>query len=1521
MFRNIFKCIVCAAICVVAVSASALTVSSGDVELGVWNSGFYKAKAYAEENNLPLVVFWGATGCAYCNSLKTACSTAEFTSWQKGSGLVLCQINDKSSAEQQAAKTFVGNGSYPLIRIYWNRPDGSVSDVKFVGRAGTMKNGGTGTLARQFINAIEAATAGYVPEGSTPVYSGGLFADGDSVGNRLEAEASTRKVTVSLTRDEKIATNVTLRVVGPKGDLLEEKDVAWAEGEKEQTVDVDIPEGVFGADGEQVTLTLVSDDKEGTVKSTQHITYVEKENGAANPLWKTERTAPASGAKLSGAALVPELAFGEWTVDLETAKALAKSKGGMVLVSIQGSLWCPDCANTDRNFLDVKDESGQNRFRIWAAEKKLALVAMDIPNYTGQKVTDFSTPTIFSKKASATTLARAKEYPASGADESLTASVVRSGLGYMTRKGISDEDATEFLEKFHELAITDTDKGGFHRPEDANKNRTGVPIFVLLRGDGTVAARFTRFASVSPMAADCDNFDNYLKRFEEMLAIAADSGDHADSTEIENNYPGDGAIPLAANGGKAEGELCCADFQDAFKLDVTGNVVQEVFVSGKSDATVNVQFWKKNSDGSYGVVGSALSGVLSTGVTLKQTFATSGAYYVLVKGANAADAEFAPENATVDNFIPFTIEGATILVPGDDYAEASAPVGEKTVKMKLSTGVVYRFSGIDVASCESVLECMSSLDDGTAFCKAKTAGDIEIPLKSEGGVVGYQIWKPGKPGFVDEARTVAENAGQVEFKVVRSGGKSGFVRALVSIDEEQSTMEKSRYVFEPQEIEWADGVSSNMVVGIQILDDQQYDGDGNLVFKLEILESEAGDVEVAANRSVFTLTVTEDDKAEPGRGLVTGVSPAYAKKGAVYVRSGEGAEIFVSRIEASDGRVGMELKSSLTGVEFSAAKEDDITVEGAKSIFWWANREIGEKSFMVKGIPAGKNARISVNTYEAFKTITASNTVTVYAVADDAPGFTSEISEFAISKYVAVSDCKVGLDQMTGGDVTFTKLSGTLPSGLKAGYDKETQSLSFSGAPTVKPGRYEVTYQVTETRVNESGKKVKVAGLTTTVVFVLSDPTDAKTYPEVANASVAKSRTFKDVAVFSTMDKRLAGILQVTIPQKGNVSAKYMCAAGTISFSAKNWNAFDAETKTLTATPSTSKPSGYSMVLNVADDGTVQVELDDPAYESCTLTASIAAETWSKDNTAEKWQGYYTVALPVENVAACATEDLAPTGCGYLTFKMNGVSASQKGLVTWAGMLPNGTAISGTSTLDAPFELYDAFDQEMVTWAMLPIFKTTSTEVFAVAARIRRNAVAEEKRRCVLAQDDVVPFWSHVEKVTDVANWTVDFGVYGGYYNAKEDLAGCCTEYYETTNPALSMDFSNLGGIYGGKPLAVDPLVLQVTESAMKMVVGQPNPYKVSFSLARSTGVVTGNFKLPYVDEKTGGEKTLSATFKGIVLVGWGEGCGCGDYDKFLPFVNGSYVFSDKVEYQRGTATRTLTVKRGGILSVDKVNE
>ena len=1492
------------------------------LEPGTWYTNFQVCKSYADANGIPLVAVWSNEGCIHCWFADYTFIQPAFLEWKartpSAKAIYCFMAGGYKGAPDQAGSAaynwmYYGGGkklnAYPFVVLWWakEKVNERYTGDDFCGTKSltdkSMPERVTNVTAR-----IEKAFAKWSPE---PQYAGGVLADPEGEGDRLEFEKGTKKVTVNLSRDEAdaaVATNVTLVVSGPDGRELSRQTVTWAAGQTAATADVTPPAGACSADGQKLTLTLVDG---GVARSTNSITYVSRAASAGNPLWPGEA-----------------FSFGEWTCDFDKATNMtAKASGkAYTLVSVQGSLWCPDCANTDRNFLDLLDEGGKNRFGEWAKAKRIALVSADIPNFNGYGADDRMSPTIFSKDAYATTLARAKEYPASGAPASLTNKVVRSGLGYLTRKGATDAQARAMLEKFHRLVSTNTDQGGFHRPEDVNKYRTGAPIFVLLRKDGTVAARFTRFAAVSPMAADRDSFDSYINRFEEMIEIADAGAGAVDASEIENNHPGAGATALAANGGTAEGRLCHADVRDAFRLEgIRGNALQSVTVKGTTAAGVTVQFYELDAQtGVAKALGNAATGKLSDGVSVEHTFETVGDYYVLVS-ASATDAALLAESPLARNFHPFTVKGATVLVPQADMATAQAPEGSNEVMIQLVTNVVYRLSGIEAAANEDVLEFKGSVG-GYSFFTAKADGLQRLTLPEAGGEISYQIWQPGQLAFSATEASVPESVNDanddwVEFDVVRQGGKSGRIAARVTLNADETTLAPDRYVFatnaaDAVELVWEDGVTSNMTVRVKIIDDLLYDGDTKLVFDLAVVSSDASDVTVADGLGRHTLNVIEDDKAIPGRGLIVGTSPQPLATGRVYVRSSEGAKIWVKRIEGFDSLVSAELVSSVAGTQYETENPRDLETEGSKTYLYWANREgFEEKYVRVYGIPAGKMATVRLVSRGAFETVRGSNTVTVVSVADDAPAFvTAETTSIPLSRYVRKESWgAVPLDAATlqGGEVTFTKLSGTLPAGVKVSYDAEGKALAVGGLVTAKPGAYEVSYQVVETRL-VGGAKRRVPGLTAKIAFRVVDPTDAKTNPEGANPSVAKARILKDLPVVSA-DGRLVGVLQLTIPTYGRVSGKYACESGTIALTASGWTDFDGETKDLSARIASRRWAGFADVV-VHASGAVDVNVSDPLYPDGPLTASHDGRQWSAANTAEGWQGYYTVALPVEKIVESTDGTLVPTGCGSLTFDLRSASAKRTGTVRWAGVLPNGTAVSGSTVLGSPYKGPSAAGADtLLDWADLPIFKASSRDVLSVGARIRKDALAEKDsdRRAVLSADGVVSCWWHGERIAGVADSLVDLGVYGAVYDRTEDLRTCCEEFYQTADLALGFDVEDLVDTAYGVPSAPAALQVTVTDSDIVVKPGQANPSSITLRLNRATGVVSGQFRLPC------GDKAVPATYRGVVVTGWGEGCGCGPTAglKTLPLLNGSFWFSDRVPYGSG---KTLSVKRGGLATIDK---
>ncbi len=1493
-------------------SASAVTGSSSKTIVpGEWNSNFNEAMAFAAENDMPLIAVWSKKGCHFCNIFDTNLEKEEFKAWAAETKMVMIYLKATRDSDFLTQRDWIrgSNTGFPFVRVYWEKKGSATKSDRFTGRASSYGGGVDNLIAR-----IKKTIGDWKYE-STPAYSGGSFATTGTDGNRLEAEDGTGSVSLELVRDAaiaEVATNNTLKVVGPDGKAAGEVTVNWKPGQTNQTVAVDISSVNFTEDGQQALLIAV--DAEGVEQATNTVTYVaDSGKNPANPLWIGERKAsggsssPKANVRLLGAAPATALEWGEWTMDLDVAtNKVAATKGdAYTLVLIEGSLWCHDCANTERNFLNVKDGSGKYRFVEWAKSNNVALVALDIPNFSTNSV-ECASPTILSRKAYTTTLAfegdvrGTKFYDVSkgGAPESLTKPMERSGLGYLTRKGISDEDAATVLERNWKLVTTNTDKGGFHRPEDTNKFRTGVPIFVLLRKNGTVAARMTRFAASSPMK-DL-NWDNAIKRLDEMLKVAATSGGHVDASEIANNDASTTALSFKANGGSGKGEISHADFQDVFKLEgVGGNALQKVVVTGAVDAVVSVQFMKLNAEGKSEAVGTAASGKLSESISLEETFAESGDFYVKVSGGDIAKGSFAVENPANDNFAAFSISGDVVLVPQEGKATGTAPEDSDRLVIRLEKDQMYRIEGVNPAN-DVVAKVLEPKDAGDSYCKFYTAlvsGDVEIVAAyGKGGSVSYQKWMPGKVGFLSEAKTVTESAGDVTVALARTDGSSGEVKVRVSLDEEATTLydsdETARFAFDPVEIVWDDGKNGETNVVIKVFDDTRFDGPGNVALKLELLKDENGDTVLTATN--YVLTVTEDDKQSAGVVAFTAVDPFFSKKGTVYAKESAGTKIYAERLEASDGYVTAQIKSSGNGT---------FEIDGQKTnVLVWANHQYAPKEIKVTGVPAGKSATLTLEKpTDGLTLLAASNKVTVVSVADDAPEFETASASATIYRYIASSNAYpvVLAEGVKGAKLTFTKLLGTLPAGLKATYDEAANAMVIAGATTANAGVYTVVYQVTQ-----QADSKKTPGLTTEITFTVVDPT-VESVIEPYNAAIAaqngKARTIKDIPIVSS--NRLTGVLTVTIPAKGNVSAKYTCSAGKVAFSAKGWSTFDPESKELTATLA-SKTTGYSMVLVACDDGSVAVDIVDP--NNGDLEGESTGNVWSKDNSAEEAKGYYTVALISDGVTE-AREGVAPRGDGYLTLKMEKAKDWNAGKMTWAGMLPNGTSVSGSAILSRT-------DCDSLS---LPVFKRTATDELAVLLDVCSS---------VTEADGIGAVWLHADKTSEDLSYEVEFNTYGGHYSATNSLAEAfAIGYPNVKNQTIAFDIAGLlGRVGGGVPASVDEVAVTIADSKISIAKDAANPQGVTLSFDSKKGIVKGKFNLPYTTA-SGSAKTLKVDYQGVVLIGWGADCGCGLDDSpdlpTLAFVNGAFYVSDSETVSVKGKDKNVSIKRGGSVRIGVVSE
>ena len=1540
---------------------------SDEIRPGEITTRFVKAKEYAEANHVPMLIFWGESGCGICNGFEKAIAAEpKLLEWlAKRKYIMTFNINTGTKAEYglykedcKASERFTNNlksGKLPTMAIYWP----TEPDVKKPTCWDRAQNDSRGEVVRfpgrpdyMPFHSAEDKEGGRVFQlmrnmdyfcGSYSSYDGGEFVSSDTEYDRYECEEGTETVAVELVREnaDNEAQN-KLVVEYPDGSCATNV-VNWAVGDSNKVVAVDVTVGGLTNAGQQATLLLKAID--GSAHATNHITCVEQANSSMNPLWKSERIAPNENG------IGDVLRHGEWTMDLVRAKALTESTDGdaYTLVLVTGALWCPNCANFERNFQTLSDGPGEKPWFVqWAESNKVALAVIDVPSLTGGTV---MAPTLLSKEVGTGYFDK----------DGKSAQIPKSGLGYLSRKGISDEDAATQLAENCRLARTFTDLGGYIRPEDTedsscNGYRPRVPCFYILRKDGTCAARISRFTfPTTPVEADRQWYGNYIKRFDEMLAIAGKGATaHADSTEVENDYPGVHSISLKANGGSASNELCSADLRDTFKLEgFGGNANLAVTVRGESPAKVKVSFWQIGNgstnvvmvDGAPAVESGKLNDNDGKGITLARDL-PAGEYYVKVCAANIGpdakylDAEFSPTNALPNNFIAYSVKSEIVLKPSESVATAAAAEGTNVVSIVLEEGATYRMIGLDFNSevNSNALEWVTG-GDGRLF-SAKAGGTVELELAADGGEITYQKWVPGTVGF-EKSAIDAKETDDVNVAYRRAGGSSGSVTVRVSLNLDETDF---FYDYAPdagytskmlprfkingvsttnwsETVEWPDdgrpleACASNILVTAGEFESQrisQYFGPGKVVFDLEIVEqTEAGVFTNTVDNGRMTINFTDSDTPSAGRVQVSGCDREWAKELTVYAREDEEVKVFLSRIDAAEGPVSADFKKSVESVVLGGDYNNLLGVT-------WKNRDMLPKTVTVTNLPsAGKSVKLTLTAVSPFKVDSSAGSVTIVSVAADAPAFEQEMDGQTIYRYVAVSNGYKVIGTK-GGALKFTKVSGKLPSGLKAAWngDTENPAMVITGVPTGKDGTSaSAVFQVTETRGND-----KVPGMTIVLDFRLVDPAvSGGPAGGPLNAACVKSRTFKDLMVLQRKDDgtvELFGTLQLTLPANGKASAKLLCDEGTLPFKAKSWSAIESASDGDYSCELVCSKSGYSdwaFDVEAGTNGSVSATLVIDGERKIPVTHD--GVLWSKDHPATDCAGYYTVTFTGNKLEGGIVDitgpgkDYASEGTAYLTLTMS-ESQAKSGTMKWAGLLPNGTKVSGSSVLSE-------CDAETV---FLPFIKSAKKDVFAGVLAIERGATAkEEESDCwtsvsfpMVDDDPLLPRWVHAEKSTktEKGDFTVRFKPYGGIYDSTLDLDCCCTNQRATTTMDLSVLLPTLGSDFYGTFADVEPITVEVKNSTITRKDSTGGANKITLSFNRKTGVVSGKFDLYYGTEG----KKLSAKYQGVVQLGFGGACGCETDPQ--PFVNGSWYVTDKIETVKGTG-KYISVKRGGRMEIE----
>ena len=1448
---------------------------------GYWHSDLAKCQDYAKKNGVPLIAVWSNGDlCGHCVTFEQAAVNSVFTKWMKSSGCVFffAHSGDSFGKKNGSAYNFCWGsgkslGAFPFVRVWWYTNNGKTKKLDTAATGDTIDGGvGGKSGATKAVAWFKKKLKNFNPVAPVvvPKYTGGEFDFGNTENDRLEAElGATTSVEVNFSRTNAVAatamsTNVFVSAVmdGPAVTNV----IYWDAGQAATNFAVDV--SMLTSVVQHVTLTLL--DHKGAKKEERQICAVEPvANSPANPFWIGEKT-------------VDELAWGEWTMDIDVAtnKVAAHNLANGVLrtvpldraytlVLLEGALWCPDCKRTDEFLLDRPE------FKQWACANKVALVALDLARGDAT-----------AKIATLLTHQMGGNYNASGS-------------AYLSRKGIDRAEALAVLARNFEIAQQ------LRLPNWSNTTRPPVPSFFLLRDDGRIASRLQYFGGVASPTNAVD-VAAHIKRFDEMLAQIDEDGEELNDTVFRTEETIGKHVSITST-------VSAIDNTDAYRLLPAESFGKRLKfkVEGDEDATFEVKV--VNVSGSHSATITNVTGKLSEGIEVSTSVLSSnccvtvGYLQDLIPGTDKKiphDALFAITNAG-STLCTYALSTDFVVEPKEVADEVV--VDGSTLTMALVSNQVYRITGL--ADNSSVLERIEGTED---HYRALVDGDVTLALA--GSTCVNQLWNPGKVGFATTSASVAESAGSYVLRLVRTGGVSGRATARLSFNAAKSSkLDNLVDLPDFEEIVWEEGDAAEKTITIGILDNPYADGDQILYFDVEIGGG------AASGTSQFRLSLRDNDRKAAGRLAIVETIRPMAKAMTTFVRAGDSLDIMLGRTGGADG----ELHGTLT-TTLGTLNEPEQT---------WIGRDTADKIVTLTGLEgaAGKKAKVALVPAKGTSVDTTRRILEVTILDEDVPGFASDVCAIDAQRYVPIAKQTIALDDKATAATTIKKYSGTLAPGLT--WKQDGQNLVIAGVPT-KAGAFTAVFRA----YNETK-----AGLTVAVDVTVGDPAVASGTDVAVNPSVVKTRTYSDVPVYDCEKGRLAGLLTLTLPRTGRASAKYRpVGLAAVSLSCASWSALGSDGTLSAELVGKADANIYRLTVQASADGTVSAALEDPLRVGG-VTCEIPQNIWSKENPATDFKGYYTVDLVRTNALSGS---VLATGDGYLTLKMNTTSTINSGKFTFAGKLPTGAAVSGTACLTpADWQAEEGF-KFWARGLVPVLQTGSSDELAALLqltpgaydanAQDTDGSIATGRcwyktvRRTVRTANEGGVYWRHRGKTAETSCEAL-FEAFGCYYDAKEKFTDSCTTVLGTTKLRLFV----LPGINGlSEEMLDDRLDRSEVDTAQwndgastagvnvsydskkkvnKLAVANTKTTKLSsFAFDQATGIVSGAFTVDGV----------KMSFSGVAMPGWGSSdcttCGTGGSEAQLrPFITGMAWFNDTYRWKdEKERDRSETVRRSCAISI-----
>ena len=714
---------------------------------------------------------------------------------------------------------------------------------------------------------------------------------------------------------------------------------------------------------------------------------------------------------------------------------------------------------------------------------------------------------------------------------------------------------------------------------------------------------------------------------------------------------------------------------------------------------------------------------------------------------------------------------------------------------------------------------------------------------------------------------------KMSLTITRSGGSQGRIAVKVKTQPGTATADVD-YVYANQTLVWEDGETGDKAFEIDTLDAK---ADEDRVFNIKMTARTEDDYadcetpEIAATKTY--LTVVSEHKA----GAIVLSSPTSRS-----VLAGETLTAVFRRVGGSTGRVAVKVKTQDAGaVEgMTAVSGQDFTY--GKDYLVWEDGDTSDKTFEVATAAAETygdsktfRVKISVQTagdYADCKTPSVPETKFVMTIvnrfAPAGDGFATMAKGYAAdgstidggSVAELLCGVKASIDLGASGETAVSSsalLAGSLPPGMSLDAGKAV----ISGVPTT-PGDYSALVQV------KSGAR---GGAGLWLDFHVSELGTA--------AGTFTGALVEDGSALAAGFPRVGRFSSFTVSEAGDISANFKVAGVKYKFRGKGFDSL-ADVEPGTARPWTclatldgttvidgvvyTNKMELALVSGEADDpgvlggvaGTVKITLnilDDGFVKEVSYAGELVRDNSSNDAwlaAVAKFAGYYTVSLVPYGINL---SDGVPCGNGYLTMTLD-----ESGTATYAGLLADGTALSGSSKIALRGDL----STPTVCAVVVPIGAYAAPWSFGGQLKLHWAEDADGYVATVVDSRESLE-WNKdgANSSYDGQGFRVELRPTGGWYNTIVNLQ----TYY--LNRDFSVEAQRVDGVpaemlpsgqdytadtmphgvnaqLGRTSLTPDARVLVTREdSTLYDLAASVNPWKVKTSFVPATGLLSGTFR------------------------------------------------------------------------------